>query len=164
MAGTYGYQLAFTESVSAVTATGTVALLTRRQEGGAEYVYVYNGGSTAAVGLGMIQSGFSAGTVVVTSALGDRCAGVVANVDLNAASYGWLKVKGPTTCIMDAGAGVNGDCVIGYGIKLNVNGKFAPAFVASTGTGITHANQVCGVALAAIASDASGRCYVNCYL
>jgi len=94
----YGQKLLFEEGVSAVTATPTCDVGTYRWEGGREYVYAYNGGSAAAIGAPVILTGTTGHTFVVTFATGaDKgCTllGVVRNVAIPAASYGWVCTRG----------------------------------------------------------------------
>ena len=158
MAGTHGYQQLFTESVSTVTATNSVTLGTRRVESGVEYVYVYNAGTTAAVGYGMIQSLMSGFSVVVSSVSGDPCFGVVANTDLEATSYGWIAVRGPVHIDM---AGMNHcTAATGMGILLQTNGSF---YTVTTGaTGSTWAQNKCGYTLTTINTASTGAAYITC--
>lgn len=86
------------ESVSAVTATPSIDLGTRRLEAGEEYVYCYNsGGATASVALGVKfitgASGYSVAQTSVTDSF-HPCVGVVKHADIPAANYGWVMVKG----------------------------------------------------------------------
>lgn len=86
------------ESVSAVTATPSVTLGTRRIYAGEEYVYCYNNGTgTASVGLGVKfatgASGYSVAVTSVTDTL-NPCVGAVKHVDITSSSYGWVLVRG----------------------------------------------------------------------
>lgn len=103
MSGTYGYRDVFNESVSAVTATNTVALGTRRLEGGNEYIYTYNAATTAAIGYGVITSCNSGYSVVVSTAAGSRPLGIVQNEALITNNYGWVLTKGYAHVLCDDG-------------------------------------------------------------
>ena len=157
MAGTHGYQQLFTESVSTVTLTPSVALGTRRLEDGVEYLYVYNAGTTVLAGMGVIPSLMSGFSVVVSSVTGDACFGVVTNTDLATSCYGWLAVKGVVTVDM-----VNNDvtAVTGKGIMLQTNGSFTTVTTGVTGS--TWAHNACGTLLVSVASGSSGKAYINC--
>jgi hypothetical protein len=129
----YNQQL-FTESVSAVTATNTVELGTRRWHDGLEYCYVYNGGGTAAVKTVVILSGVTGYTVAVTYASGAAICptpfGVVRNAELTAAYYGWVVTKGFTDVYNDGTASV----AAGDFLVLSLNGyvrQYSAACVAT---------------------------------
>jgi len=149
----YGLQTIFEETVSAVTATPSVPLGTRRVEGIKEYIYVYNGGATAALGYGMITSCNSLGTVVVSSVSGDVCAGIVQSNELTQSYYGWLQTKGPVNC-------ESADAVAaGAPVYLQANGSVEQVTTAtSLGLGV---GVVFGHATTAIASGASGQVWVR---
>lgn len=86
------------ESVSAVTATPSVAVGQRRIHQGEEYVYCYNGGgSSAAAGKGVkFITGASGYTIAVTSVTDsfNPCVGVVKHVAIGSAEYGWVLTRG----------------------------------------------------------------------
>ncbi len=86
------------EGVSAVTASPSVELGTRRWEKGEEYVYCYNaGGGQASVNLGVKfvtgASGYSIAATSLTDVF-NPCAGVVKHATLTTDTYGWVMTKG----------------------------------------------------------------------
>lgn len=99
------------ESVSAVTATPSVELGTRRMDSGNDYVYVYNGSTAAQISKGQmgflsptnLSSGF---TVTVSNAAsqsgGERCVGVAHNATITTGAYGWLATRGICYAALDA--------------------------------------------------------------
>jgi hypothetical protein len=98
----YYKQQLWTESVSAVTATPSVELGTRRIVNGSEYVYAYNALTVADQRL--IVRGATSGTgysfsVTTTSGMGAPIMGIVENQTCAAASYCWLLTKGYTKAI-----------------------------------------------------------------
>jgi hypothetical protein len=90
------------ESVSAVTATPSVALGTRRVVNGSEYVYCYNGGAVADKRLAVrAQTAGVAYTFSVTTAAGVLpIIGVVENATCAASSYCWVLTQGYTKGIL----------------------------------------------------------------
>lgn len=84
------------ESVSAVTATNSVELGTRRIIDGDEYVYCYNNtGSLATAGALMIQSAVSGYSLTrSTTIVTDYPMVAVKNVEVPAGSYFWGLVRG----------------------------------------------------------------------
>jgi len=100
----YSKQNLFTESVSAVTATPSVELGTRRVVGGAEYVYCYNGDTVA--DKRCVVKPLTAGvsyTFTVSTVAGSitPCMGTVANATIAAGSYGWVLTKGYTKAVLE---------------------------------------------------------------
>lgn len=89
---------AFEEGISAVTATPSVAIGSRRVHQGEEYVYCYNsGGSSAAAGKGVkFITGASGYSVAVTSLTDtfNPFVGVVKHVAIGSAEYGWVMTRG----------------------------------------------------------------------
>lgn len=151
----YSYKLVNEESVSAVTATPSVQLGTRRLYNGAEYVYVYNAGVTAAVGYGMIASANSGYSCVVTAVYGSTLFGVVQNADLQASSYGWILTRGLAASCYSA----QGQISLNSPVVLYTNGSFMLANTSATGIAACIAK--CGVATQSIASAATGKIWVN---
>lgn len=95
----------FTESVSACTATNSVALGTRRVVNGSEYVYCYNG-ATVADKRSMVKP-LTAGvaytfSVTTVAAQVAPCIGTVENATIAAATYGWILTKGYTKAMIGA--------------------------------------------------------------
>jgi hypothetical protein len=94
----YGYQNAFEESISAVTATPSVELGSRRVHKGEQYVYCYNAGG-ASIGSNVIAKFVTAasGYTVAGTALTDTfnpAVGVCKNAAVPDGSYGWFMTKG----------------------------------------------------------------------
>lgn len=89
---------AYEESVSAVTATPSVALGSRRTHAGEEYVYCYNAGG-ATLSQKMVAklitgaSGYSVAATALTDVY-SPAVGVVKHADIAAASYGWVLRRG----------------------------------------------------------------------
>jgi hypothetical protein len=91
----------YTESVSAVTATNTVSIGTRRYEGGREWLYVYNGNTEQWVpGRGVrLASGATGytGDIAIPAATtfsAAVCLGVVVNATITTGAYGWIARQG----------------------------------------------------------------------
>jgi hypothetical protein len=88
----------FNESVSARTATPTVALGTVRWEGGNQYRYVYcasTTGDSSLVGYAVrLLSGGSGYTVTNSMTTGDVVHGIVQDATLTTGAYGWVLRKG----------------------------------------------------------------------
>ena len=162
MSGTYGYQNLFDESVSNVTSTNSVALGTRRVEGGKEYVYVYNKStSTALIGQGVCQSVSTGFSVTVSGAVGTPVFGVVQNNDLNPAKYAWVLVKGVGSAECEDSAVSNHTAATGTGLFKAADGGFGGITTGATGS--TWAHAIAGTALESISTGASGDAYFNCY-
>lgn len=153
MAGTYGYQNLFNESITAVTATPNVALGTRRIEGGNEYVYVYNANtSTISVGYGCIASANSAYSVGLTSAVGDYPVGVCVNADIAQGYYGWVQTRGFAHVYSTNGA-------ISQQSQIVIGAAGAFEAVVTALAGGTHA--VCGYSVSTITSAGTGAAYLR---
>ncbi len=118
----YG-NIAFDETPSAVTATPSVELGSRRVWKGEEYVYCYNaGGSTLSQKLGAVLITGASGYSVAATSIADTinpCVGVVKHADIAAASYGWVLVKGFSS--VTTVSNVTGDYVA---FALGAAGKF----------------------------------------
>jgi hypothetical protein len=110
------YKLVNEETVSAVTATPSVSLGTRRLYSGTEYVYAYNGGSAANKGAPVIITGTSGYTFVVTFATGADipCTpmGIVENATCASGSYCWVATRGFMDVYVVSAAVVAGDALI----------------------------------------------------
>lgn len=145
----------FFESVSAVTATNTVDVGTRRYYEGKEYVYVYNNGnSQISVGNGATVSALTGMSVTVSSVTSvSPCVGVCHHATLTTGTYGWLVTKGPgvnLTADADTGLAVADNAVLGTdGVVTRVTGATgykAPVFAyvtdatasGGTGKGVVH--------------------------
>ena len=157
---TYGYINAFSESVSAVTLAPSIPLGTRRFELGNEYVYVYNIGTTATVGKGMICSLNSGYSVTVSAALGDQAFGVVQNASLTDGAYGWLLTRGFGKVQMGDTATGNTTATTGQGFYPGANGSFEPLTTGGTGSTWAYANA--GFTLTTVNTGVSGSAYFKC--
>jgi hypothetical protein len=152
-----GIRNLFEESVSQITAIPSISLGTRRWENGNEYVYVYNTGTTAAVGYGLIQSSNSGYSVTVSAALKDRCFGVVQNTDLTTNYYGWAQVKGKANIAISAD---HVTAAAGMGFYLVANGSFGAVTTGATGS--TYAAMEAGYTLESIGTAQTGAVYLTC--
>lgn len=152
-----GYRQLFEDGVSDITATPSVELGTRRVLNNREYIYCYNNGTTANVGLGLIASLNSGYSLTVTAALKDRCMAVVQNVNLTTNYYGWAQVKGQANIAIGSD---HATCATGEGIYLIANGEFGGVTTGATGS--TYAAMEAGFALVAIGTDQTGSVYLNC--
>lgn len=136
------------ESVSAVTATPTVEIGTRRSVAGNEYLYVFNAGNTQiSKGHAAILSGVSGYSVTVSSiTMTDYPVGMVKHTTLTSDTYGWLMTKGFATFI----AGASDSFAVGNPIGLGVDGAFVNKTI-STG----FMSPTLGKCLQATASNVS---------
>lgn len=167
MAGPYGYMQLYPESVTAVTATPSIQLGTRRLDGGNEYVYVYNAGTTAYMGCGVIQSLMSAFSVTIggTALSGAVCFGVVANQDMTSSNYGWLLVRGagPVQLSTDSTCESSDNVAFGESLYLMGNGGFGAITTGATGSTLSLGGRNVGTCLSETISTAgSGRAYWRC--
>ena len=129
------------ESVSAVTATNSVQLGTRRVVGGEEYVYCYAVGAVSA-SVGCSISGVSGYSIVATGIIsGAFCFGFVKHADIPAASYGWVLKRGF--------------------ISSPVNGMASTAFVATDGVMLAADGKIANAA-AAVGGHLLGRVTTTC--
>lgn len=129
----------FTESVTAVTATNTVELGTRRVVDGKEYVYCYNGADIADKRLFVkpLASNSTGYTFTVTTVSNSvrPVIGLINEATCATASYCWVLVKGKGAGMIDGastlavgGAEVSTRVVTGADGKINI---------ATGGTGTT---------------------------
>jgi hypothetical protein len=124
----------FTESVSARTATPTVALGTVRYEGGNRYRYVYCETLTQPGSCVNLASGGSGYTVVASMVTGDFVYGIVQDATLSATSYGWVLVEGIGKITQDANTALAASRLI-CGLSSNSLGDYqAKLTVALTGS------------------------------
>jgi hypothetical protein len=160
-----GMQYLFEESVSAVTATPSVDLGTRRFEGGADWLYVYNGSTNEAIDqyrgckLASLSSGYTvdcatADPSTITAAI---LAGVAVNATISTGSYGWIMTRGQASIYNKGSAAVGGDHIF-----LAVSGTFR-GYTATTGTGALLRAPIAGQWLAD-ASDTSSTEAVKAYI
>jgi hypothetical protein len=146
------------ESVSAVTATNSVDLGTRRTVGGYEYLYVYNG-STETVPVGnaaIIASGSSGYTIAVSAVtMVDFGVGIVKHAAIPTLNYGWLMTRG----FAAFNSGASDSFAVGNPLAVAVSGVFAHKTI-STG----YVTPVVGKCVGAVASGNSaggGVAYFN---
>lgn len=121
----------FFESASAVTATNSVALGSRRVDAnGYEYVYCFNaGGEQISPGFGAIVStGTSGFSVTITSVAetAHQFVGVVKHATLTTATYGWVLTKGFSQIEVAANSTVTGAKFM----ILAADGAFSPVSAA----------------------------------
>lgn len=167
----------FFESVTQLTATCPASLEPGviRYEGSKEYQYVYNGGgASGTIGYYVRATSTSGYTVTVTGTSKTAVPfGIVAGATLTTANYGWVLKRGVNTFIADT----NSSFAIGDGICPGTDGKWinasaAAAFYVASGTttsswanGLTYTDlqlsRICGYAVSAVASAASGLGYFN---
>lgn len=146
------------ESVSAVTATNSVDLGTRRTLGGYEYLYVFNAGTdTVPVGnaahLASGSSGYSVNVSCITQV--DLGIGVCKHVAIPTLNYGWLLTRG----FAAFNSGASDSFAIGNPLAVAVSGVFANKTI-STG----YVTPVIGQCVGAVASGNSaggGVAYFN---
>lgn len=157
----------YNESVSAVTATPSVELGSRRIQAGEEYVYVYNdGGANINPGNGCVMSGNTGMSVTVSSTtFFNACIGVVKHATLTTGTYGWVMTRGFSNLKMHA----DSSGIVGNPVYLGLNGTFVDAPTKNTAT--TAFSQVTslfgiptvGVAVQATASAGTAYGYVRCF-
>lgn len=148
----FGYQNAFEESISAVTATPSVELGSRRIQNGEEYVYCYNAGGAAIdknLGVKLITgaSGYSVAATSLTDTV-NPCVGIVRNVTMAAADYGWIMTKGFANVKYHANSTITADYAA---VGLSTDGRFG---LSAFGTSVVGTNNVAGFAIGA--NTASG--------
>jgi len=111
----YSYKMVNEESVSAVTATPSVQLGTRRLVDGNEYVYCYNGGGAANQGAPCILTSTSGYTYVTTFATGADTnvafLGLLNNATCAAGSCAWVCTKGFGKAYVQSAAIIAGDAL-----------------------------------------------------
>lgn len=113
------------ESVSAVTATPSVEVGSKRTVAGEDYVYIFNCGvSTASVGIGLIRPASAFAGIYscsVSSVSGDQCTGFVKHADIPTLNYGWAMKRGLVTVSVSSFAST----VAAGAVALGVNGVIA---------------------------------------
>jgi hypothetical protein len=156
----YGYSNCFEESASAVTATNSVTLGTRRHSDGVDYVYAYNqGNSMIYPGYGVIASLCSGYSVTLSSVTGDMCFGIVHNATATTGTYFWLAQRGFVKAEVGDTVIGNHTAATGMPIALMSLGKFYA--VTSGATGSTWNYTQCGYTVDCIETATSGRVYIN---
>lgn len=158
-AQTYG-NILYNEGVSAVTATPSVELGSRRLEAGVDYVYAYNASTNEQITTGRgaklasASTGYSADVAVAAPATFSASVllGVCRNVTMTTGTYGWLATRG----FLDVEA--DGKTSIGAGeyIWLTTSGTFA-RHTAPTDVSLYAQNWgICGVASTAMVTTTTG--------
>jgi hypothetical protein len=139
----------FMEGVSAVTATNSVEVGTRRTVAGNDYIYVYNAGTDQIpVGNGAIVTAATGYSVIAGAVtMVDFGVGVCKHTTIPAASYGWLLTRG----FSGFNAGASDSFAVGNPLALAVSGVFANKTI-STG----YVTPVVGRCISACASGLSG--------
>lgn len=147
----YGFQQAFMESISNVTATRSVELGAIRFHDGEYYEYVH-AAKELPQGYGAVKTGTSGKTCIATGSVsGELCAGFVKHATIASGSYGWLLVKG----VVDAKNGRAGTApVINQVARLGADGAFVTDLMVLT-SGIDN-GPVVGKILSAGASGDTG--------
>jgi hypothetical protein len=160
MAGPYGYQNSFEESVSAVTATNTVELGAQRRHGGVEYRYVYNNGTTAvSPGYAVVISALSGWSVTISSVTEvSPPVGVVVHATMTTNTYGWVATKG----IVGVEADVDQGITSGQKLYLGPDGVHVPV-TGTTAFSQTSIPYIHGYALGTTASAGSVPAMINCF-
>jgi len=149
----YGLQQIFEESVSAVTATPSIAIGTERWDGGKKYLYVYNKStSTASTKYGVVYSAASGYSVTVSSIAGEMLAGVVVHADIPAVNYGWGCTRGHVV-LQSAGTSA---IAVGDKVILDALGDFT-----RTSGGTAWTGFVCGIATSDTATAGTFAAYIN---
>jgi len=147
------YKLVNEESVSAVTASPSVSIGTRRLEGGREYLYACNGAThTAAVGYCVIASAMSGGSFTVTAVGGEIPMGVVMHAAIPGGSYGWLMTRGIVH-------GYSGSA-IAFGKAVIVGALGTMEELTSATAGVVPVMPI-GTAITAIASAGTGAVLIR---
>ena len=161
----YGQQQAFEEGVSAVTATNTVDVGTRRLEGGREYVYCQNvstedliPGRGARLASGGTGYSVEANVTAPATIVGHAPVGFCYNATMATNTYGWLVSHGP--CPVESYG--KSSVAIGDKIFMTESG------VVDTHTALTDISEwgavICGVARAALDTATTGSflAFVDC--
>jgi len=162
----YYKQPLLTESVSAVTATPSVELGTKRIVDGREYIYAYNAGGAQASQYLVVQraAGAEGESFTVTTTVDPYIAvmGVVHNATFTTATYGWLLKRGATRGIF-ADSNTTGPVAMAKYPNLHAcaDGTVGPS---TGGTGTTGIGAMFGRALSAVSdiTGASFAMYVDC--
>lgn len=138
----------FMESVSAVTATNSVDIGTRRVVDGNDYVYVFNAGSSViSPGMPAVLNSFSSGYSVSASNAASQTGfflGHCQHTTLPTATYGWLMTRGFANIVPDASAV---SIATGTELALGVDGGYV-AVAATLSTGIRIGVTLSGIVTA----------------
>lgn len=142
------------ESVSAVTATPSVDLGTRRTWNNESYIYVY-AATPISQSVGAIMSGVSGYTCFATGIIsGAFCIGFAKHESLTTGTYGWLLTRG---FVSSAVNGMVSTAIAATdGIMLGVDGKIANA-AASVG------GHLIGKAMTATGSAGSASFFLSVF-
>lgn len=133
----YGLDPVLFEGVSAVTATPSVEIGTKRTYAGEEYIYVHAVG-TVSMSVGATLSGVSGYSVLATGLLsGAYCIGFCKHESIVCGSYGWLIQRGFVSSPVNGMA--NSSIAATRVIMLAADGKIADA---QSESGITDTAKV----------------------
>jgi hypothetical protein len=151
----YGVDPISMESVSAVTATNSVDLGTRRIHGGEEYVYFYNNtGSSVTAGMAMTVSGLSGYSLTrSTTAESDVAICFVKHAAVPAANYAWGLVRGIVQ------AQFTSTMATGVPIQIGTDG----AVMTYTTAAASFPGAILGKVLSSATATSFGMCYVKCF-
>lgn len=143
--------------VSAITGTNypSVGERFRDPSNDFDYVFVYNDGNSEIYpgDAAVLGSGVAGASVTVTMTSGFNLGfGLCRNATISTGMYGFLLQNGFGKVNMAA----NVSCALGDPLMLAANGKWANKSISTGAMG-----NVCGQALAAIASGVSGSAYVR---
>lgn len=143
------------ESVSAVTATPSVSLGTRRIVAGEEYVYICNGMvSAATAGIGMTVSLSSSYTLTRSSLAGaDFFVCFVKHTDIPAAGYGWGLTRGLVQ------AHFISTMTTGVLLQPGLDGNVLTGCVTNT---LSFPGPIIGKVVSAATANGQGLCWVKC--
>lgn len=156
----YYNQPLLNEGVSAVTATPSVEIGTRRFVDGREYLYIYNGGGQASPKYIMISTATSGYTCVVTYAFGANSPlpmGVVRNTTITTGTYGWIVTRGHTDLYNIGTASV----AVGNRLALGANGAVFVDTDTSAITALVHRGPLNAYAMQATDTAGTFGAYVR---
>jgi hypothetical protein len=166
MAGNASFNLPplYEESVSAVTATPTVDIGSRRWENGCEWVYIYNASSNEFIDIGRgakLASGSTSYSVdVAVAAPSTITAGILVGLCVNATIttgyYGWLMTRGFATVIQNKISAA----VAGTQFALTTSGVFCTYTQTVSGTVFT----ACGLWASAVTAATTATQEVSGYI
>jgi hypothetical protein len=157
MSGTnYGYPPIVNESVSAVTATPSMAIGTRRFEQGDELVYLYNNGTTQiSPGNGCILSGTTGYSVTVSSVTSvDTYLAVCKHATATTGTYFWGVYRGfvPMRAVANSGLASADYVMAGDNGTFTVPGTVVTGYIGNFVGKVTQSTASAGLAFG----------YVNC--
>jgi len=155
-----GPQTIFTESVSAVTATNTVALGTYREEGGKIYKYFYMEQAAYPGYAVNYTSGGSGYSVTASMVSGELIAGFIQNTTATTATYCWVLQQGLAKCNTAANSVVAGQANLVV-LSSGTVGRFTDYQATSALSAALFANIIGKSIGSGTASGVSILCYIN---